>query len=64
MPKQKTVKSVAKRFSKTASGKIKYKRQGLRHILTKKSTKRKRNLRKPSILSSSETKRVSLMLNN
>ena len=50
MPKMKTRKSAAKRFSFTGSGKVKYKKQNLRHILTKKSTKRKRNLRKTGIL--------------
>ena len=51
MPKMKTKKSAAKRFSFTGTGKVKYKKQNLRHILTKKSTKRKRNLRKAGILS-------------
>lgn len=49
--KMKTRKSAAKRFSFTGSGKVKYKKQNLRHILTKKSTKRKRNLRHAGILS-------------
>jgi large subunit ribosomal protein L35 len=49
--KMKTKKSAAKRFSFTGSGKVKYKKQNLRHILTKKSTKRKRNLRHAGILS-------------
>jgi len=52
MPKMKTKKSAAKRFSFTGSGKVKYKKQNLRHILTKKSSKRKRKLRKTGILSS------------
>jgi large subunit ribosomal protein L35 len=47
----KTKKSAAKRYSFTGTGKVKYKKQNLRHILTKKSTKRKRNLRRPGILS-------------
>jgi large subunit ribosomal protein L35 len=51
MPKMKTKKSAAKRYSFTGTGKVKYKKQNLRHILTKKSTKRKRNLRHPGILS-------------
>jgi len=50
MAKMKTRKSAAKRFSFTGTGKVKYKKQNLRHILTKKSTKRKRNLRKTGIL--------------
>jgi large subunit ribosomal protein L35 len=51
MPKMKTKKSAAKRFSFTGTGKVKYKKQNLRHILTKKSTKRKRGLRHTGILS-------------
>ncbi|HUX21409.1 MAG TPA: 50S ribosomal protein L35, partial [Spirochaetia bacterium] len=43
MPKMKTRRAAAKRYSFTGTGKVKYKKQGLRHILTKKSTKRKRN---------------------
>lgn len=45
MPKIKTVRGAAKRFKKTASGGFKRKHANLRHILTKKSTKRKRHLR-------------------
>ena len=52
MPKMKTKKSAAKRYSFTGSGKVKYKKQNLRHILTKKSSKRKRKLRHTGILSS------------
>jgi large subunit ribosomal protein L35 len=51
MPKMKTKKSAAKRYSFTGTGKVRYKKQNLRHILTKKSTKRKRNLRHAGILS-------------
>lgn len=58
MPKMKTRKAAAKRFNITGSGKVKVKRQGLRHILTKKSTKRKRGLRHPAILNAAETARV------
>jgi len=49
--KMKTKKSAAKRFSFTGTGKVKYKKQNLRHILTKKSSKRKRKLRQVGILS-------------
>lgn len=62
MPKMKTRRSAAKRYKKTASGKIKYKKQGLRHILTKKSADRKRNLRKAGILSAAEEKRAKVLL--
>ena len=51
MPKMKTKKSASKRFTFTGTGKVKYKKQNLRHILTKKSAKRKRNLRHAGILS-------------
>lgn len=58
MPKIKTRKSAAKRYALTAGGKVKYKKQGLRHILTKKSRKRKRKLRQAAMLSSAEVKRA------
>ena len=58
MPKMKTKRSAAKRYSFTANGKVKYKKQGSRHILTKKSSKRKRGLRHPATLSDVETKRI------
>jgi large subunit ribosomal protein L35 len=45
MPKLKTNRSAAKRFKKTAGGGFKRSSSHLRHILTKKSTKRKRHLR-------------------
>ena len=51
----KTKKSAAKRYSITGTGKVKYKKQNLRHILTKKSRKRKRNLRQSGILSADNT---------
>ncbi len=62
MPKMKTKKSAAKRYSLTSKGKIKYKKQGLRHILTKKSTKRKRRLRHLGLLSEPEVKRARVLL--
>ena len=58
MPKIKTRKSAAKRYTLTGSGKVKYKKQGLRHILTKKSRKRKRKLRHSATLSPAEVKRA------
>ena len=58
MPKIKTRKSAAKRYALTGSGKVKYKKQGLRHILTKKSRKRKRKLRHAAMLSPAEAKRA------
>ncbi|TVR59486.1 MAG: 50S ribosomal protein L35 [Spirochaetaceae bacterium] len=62
MPKMKTRKSAAKRYHVTGTGKVRYKKQGLRHILTKKSTKRKRHLRKTGILSPAETKRLKTVM--
>lgn len=58
MSKMKTKKSASKRFSLTGTGKVKYKKMNLRHILTKKTTKRKRNLRASGILSEADAARV------
>ncbi|MBQ9593888.1 MAG: 50S ribosomal protein L35 [Lachnospiraceae bacterium] len=49
MPKMKTSRAAAKRFTKTGTGKLKRMKAYKSHILTKKSQKRKRNLRKPTI---------------
>jgi large subunit ribosomal protein L35 len=62
MPKMKTKKAAAKRYNVTATGKVRYKKQGLRHILTKKSAKRKRRLRLPATLSSVEQKRIKKLM--
>ena len=62
MPKMKTKKSAAKRYSFTGTGKVKYKKQNLRHILTKKSSKRKRNLRQSGILSADNTAAIKKQL--
>lgn len=58
MPKMKSKRSAAKRFSLTGTGKVKYKKMNLRHILTKKDKKRKRQLRAAGILSESEARRM------
>lgn len=50
MPKLKTNRGAAKRFKKTATGKFRKKQSHARHILTKKDTKRKRNLRAPELI--------------
>ena len=50
MPKVKTKRAAAKRFTKTGSGQLKRMKAYKSHILTKKSTKRKRNLRKSTLL--------------
>jgi len=62
MPKMKTKKAAAKRYSVTGTGKIRYKKQGLRHILTKKNAKRKRRLRLPAMLSPVEEKRIKRLM--
>ena len=62
MPKLKTNKGAAKRFRRTKSGQFKRNKSGARHIMTKKSPKRKRNLRKATVLSPAEVKRVKRML--
>jgi large subunit ribosomal protein L35 len=62
MPKQKTNRSAAKRFKKTGTGKIKRRKAYTSHILTKKSPKRKRNLRKPTLVSGADEKRVKRLL--
>lgn len=54
MPKMKTKRAAAKRFTVSSSGKVKYKKMNLRHILTKKSSKRKRNLRKAGFVDDSQ----------
>lgn len=58
MPKMKTNRGAAKRFSVTGTGKIKRRKAYLRHILTTKATKRKRNLRKPGTVHSTNLKAV------
>ncbi|MFW6381595.1 MAG: 50S ribosomal protein L35 [Bacillota bacterium] len=50
MPKMKTHKGIAKRMKKTSSGKLKHKKGFKSHILTKKTSERKRQLRKAKIL--------------
>ena len=62
MPKLKTNKGAAKRFKVTQNGKIKRKNAYKGHLLTKKSAKRKRSLRKPEYVKSSELKTVKRML--
>ncbi len=64
MPKMKTNRGAAKRFRKTASGKFKRAQSHRRHILTKKSTKRKRQLRSGQLVHEADTKLVARMLPN
>jgi len=62
MPKMKTHKSSAKRFKVSSSGKIIRSKAYKSHILTKKTAKRKRNLRKDTMVSSAEVKKVKVLL--
>ena len=62
MPKMKTNRGAAKRFKKTGSGGFKRKQSHLRHILTKKSSKRKRHLRAKSMVHKNDTGLVDRML--
>ena len=62
MPKMKSNRGAAKRFSRTGSGKYKSSHSHHRHILTKKSTKRKRQLRSPNAIHASDVRAVARML--
>ena len=62
MPKMKSKKSAAKRFKVRAGGSIKRSRAYLRHILTKKTTKRKRHLRGTTEVHSTNVRAIRLML--
>lgn len=62
MPKIKTNRSAAKRFKLTGSGKIRRRRQGLRHILTKKNRSRKNRLGKPALVDKSNESAVFRMV--
>ena len=58
MPKQKTNRGAAKRFKLTGSGRIKYKKASLRHILTGKTKKAKRNKRHAGIIDASNERNL------
>ncbi len=58
MPKMKSNRAAAKRFRVTGSGRVRRFKAYASHILTKKSQKRKRNLRKGGLISSAEEKRI------
>ena len=62
MPKMKTNKGAAKRFSKTSTGKIKRNKAFTSHILTSKTTKRKRNLRHSTIMSPGDTRKMRVLI--
>ena len=58
MPKLKTKRAAAKRFKKTGTGELKRNKAYKSHILTKKTPKRKRGLRKSTVLTSADHKRM------
>jgi large subunit ribosomal protein L35 len=58
MPKMKTHRGTAKRVKKTGTGKLKRMRAYKSHILTKKTQKRKRRLRKPDLVAKGDAKRL------
>jgi large subunit ribosomal protein L35 len=62
MPKIKTNRGAAKRFKTTGSGKIVRNKAFSSHILTKKSTKRKRNLRKSTLVDSANLKQIAKLI--
>ena len=62
MPKMKTHRGAAKRFTKTANGKIKRSKAYKSHILTKMTTKRKRQLRGCTLVHPSDVRKVERML--
>ena len=62
MPKMKTHRGAAKRVKVTGTGKLKRMRSNKSHILTKKTTKRKRRLRKPDLVSAADKKRLNKIL--
>ena len=62
MPKVKTKKAAAKRFKTTGTGKLKRNKAFRSHILTKKTTKNKRNLRKATMTDASNVKNMKKIL--
>ncbi|MDR2526522.1 MAG: 50S ribosomal protein L35 [Rickettsiales bacterium] len=62
MPKMKTHSGSKKRFKVTASGKVKYKKSGQRHLLTGDSGNQNRSSRKPKIVNKSDIQRVKQLL--
>jgi large subunit ribosomal protein L35 len=62
VPKKKTKKAAAKRFRLTGKGKVRRHKAFKSHILTKKTAKRKRQLRKGTIASRADERRITLLL--
>ncbi len=62
MPKMKTNRGAMKRFKKTATGRLKFRRANRNHILTKKTTKRKRKLRSGALVSPNDARAVKRLI--
>lgn len=62
MPKIKTNRGAAKRFRKTGTGKVRRNKAYTSHILTKKSTKRKRDLRQSTLVDKSDVKNIRCLI--
>ena len=64
MPKIKTNRAAAKRFKKTGTGKFVFRKSHASHILTKKTSKRKRSLRQDQIIDKADRREIRLLLPN
>jgi large subunit ribosomal protein L35 len=62
VPKMKTRKSVTAKFKVTGTGKLKRQRSGRRHLLTHKTSKRKRQLRRPALVDEGQLKTYKLLM--
>lgn len=62
MPKMKSVKAAVKRFSKTASGRVKRGKAFATHLLHNKGSKRKRGFRRTALLTTADEKRIKTMI--
>jgi len=62
MPKMKTIKAASKRFSKTGTGRIKRNKAFASHLLKNKSSKRKRNYRRSTLISGPDEKNMKRMI--
>ena len=62
MPKQKTRRAAAKRFTITAKGKVKRRKGFLRHILSSKTTKQKRHLRRATLVDKADERSIKRLL--
>ncbi len=62
MPKVKTNRAAAKRFKRTGTGRLRRRKAYRSHILTKKKTKRKRHLRKATLVDKSDEKRMNRLM--